>query len=359
MSRKRRIEGWKVYVLFIVIAGIIAGLIVLAIISSNQSKGYSEDLPPYSGEYSDRLRKLAEEYLSSNNPIYNSTIKYLFTKYYKTLYNTTTILNRTFTVKRNLSVEYVFKASRNETIIISTRGNGSYSYVLSLDQYGYYIIQGSGTPGNTSREFKFQLPEKFFYRAYIDVYLIVSSNSTKRVHGYIAVGKHPPRDLGTILKRTPVEFTVLTIYSWMKNSYEITDSSLSDIVENSRDPVYILENNVSRINSFEASLIMKKILDVFGIKSHIVAVDTNGDGRPDHFSLVIATFSNDPTKYSDNLMNILEGINRVGVLEGDNIHVKYIAYKGINWIIIDPVYELDYVPGQLTTTIYNVLGMII
>ncbi len=346
-------------ILFIIVAAIISGLIVLTIYSMNKQTGVVTDLPQYSGEYSIELRNIAEKYLEQNDPVFNETIKYLFTKYYLKLYNTSLVWNKTFQVKINSSIIYVVKVTRNETLIVDTHGNGTYSYVFSLDPNGKYLIEGSGSLGNSSREFKLSLPPQFFHRAYIDLYVIVSSNSSRIVEGYISIAKKPPDDIGVILTRAGIEYVTLLLNSWMKTNFNITDKSLKDIIDNTRDPAVILRNNITEINSFEASLILKKIYDILKIDSHIIAVDTDGDEEPDHFAVVIKPPNNDPAFFSDQLMNILEGINRVGEIPGGEIHVKYVPYNNINWVIIDPIYQPEYVPGQLLITSYNVLGAII
>ncbi len=349
-----------VYGIIVLIIGLTITLIILTLNTPSQSVIYA--LPPYNGEYSDALRDIASKSLAVNGSVVNDTIRYLFLKEYLKLYNGSLLFNKTFNVKVNLSVAYVFYATRNETIIIKTHGNGSYYYALFYTE-NRYLLENSETPGNSSRIFRIDLPDNYFPpgKPYMEFTVIISSNSTRRVTGYVTVSKKPPIVLDTIIRRAPIAYYTLMLDSWIRDRYTVRDEPISKVLTSTRSVGELLEQNGTVINSLEASLIAKTLLDHVMVESHIVAVDTNNDGVVDHFA-VLFKYPVKPggvTEYSSRLLNILEGFNLASKL-GDNeaLHVKYIYYGDYSWIVFDPVYS-NGVPGVVITDTYHVLGMII
>ncbi len=344
---------------YAIITGLAAVIVILIILSLTTPSTSPPPLPMYSGEHSGELRELAEHNIGIDNPLFNTTLRYLFLNYTSNLYNTSIVFNKTFRVKQNLSQIFYFKATRGEIVIIDTYGNGYYYYALFYQ--GKILLEGTETLGNSTFSFSLDIPEEYFpaTQPYIDIAVIISSNSSRPVDGFIVLSKKPPAKLDTILRRAGVEYSVLLIYTWLKDAFNITDTSLDEILEQEHTMADVLENNITIIDSFQASLLFKKFLDILGIESHVVAVDLNGDGNVDHFAVALKYSLGNPSLYVSKLLNILDGIN-VDYGEGEeDIHIKYFEYGGSTWIIIDPLYGEDYLPGTIRVDNYHLLGMII
>ncbi len=344
---------------YAVITGIATIIIILIILSLTTPGNPSPPLPLYSGEHSNELVELAKHDISASDPLLNTTLRYLFLNFTDNLYNTSIVFNKTFHVKQNLSRIFYFKATRGEIVIIDTYGNGYYYYALFYQ--GKMLLEGSETLGNSTFSFSLNIPEEYIpaTQPFIDIAVIVSSNSSRPVDGFIVLSKRPPARLDTVLRRAGIEYSALLIYTWLKDVYTITDTSLDEILEQKYTIIDVLKNNITSIDSFHASILFKKLLDILGLESHVVAVDLNGDGNADHFAVALKYPLGNPSLYISKLLNILDGIN-VNYGEGDrDIHIKYIEYGGSTWIIIDPLYGEDYLPGTIRTENYHLLGMII
>ncbi len=363
MKRRRELsrkERMIVYGVVAIIIGLVIVLIALTMIHPVKQVIYA--LPPYSGEYSDLLRDSVSSALKTNGSIVNETIRYLFLEEYKYMYNGSLLFNNTFTVAKGLSVKYTFLATRNETIIVDTHGNGSYYYALFYSE-NEYLLEGSETLGNTTRIFRFDIPDAYFppNRPYMEVSIIISTNSTGNTTGYVAVSKRPPDRIDTIIRRAPIAYFTLAINSWLKYNYTIYDEPVAREAADARSVGELLSMKPGRITSLEAALISKTLLDRVMIESHIVAIDVNGDDVIDHFA-VLFRYPVTPAganEYSSRLLNILEGFNLIGELGSGGVHVKFIQYNGYSWIILDPMYSPGHIPGQVSVDTYNILGMIV
>lgn len=344
---------------YAVITGLIAVLVVLIILSLTTPASPPPPLPMYSGEYSDELRCLARNSVDVDDPVLNSTLKYLFLNYTDILYNTSTVFNKSFRVRENLSQVFYFKATRGEIVIVDTYGNGYYYYALFYQ--GKILLEGSETLGNSTYSFALDIPEEYIpaTQPYIDIAVIVSSNSSRPVDGFITLSKRSPEKIDTVLRRAGIEYSVLLIYTWMRNTFNITDIPPAEIIQENWSVIDVLEDNATVIDSFRASLLFKKLLDILGIESHVVAVDLDGDGNADHFAIALKYSTENPSLYVSKLTNILEGMNINYGGDDENINIKYLRYGGCTWIIIDPLYGDNYLPGTIKADNYQLLGMII
>lgn len=324
--------------------------------------------PYYNGRYSSILREVLKKFQNdprwSNKSIYLPVLHEIFYEYYLKLYNTSFIMNKTFEIARDRSIIYRVFLAANETLYVETRGNGTYYYILSLDEQGYIRLLNEALPGNSTREIRVSnvlylkiSNETRKVIIYNETYLILLTNSTKPVRGYIFINKTPPLNLSSILDVYPVEYTVWLFQNWVKDRYNIIETNL-ETLENTRPPWEIIRDDIGEITSFEACLLLYKLYNITGIETRVIAIDIDGDNELDNFALALK-YDKSPEAFGKAIIDY--------ILEDANIHVnmreisiKHAVTYDATWIILDPLYEEKYIPGSITNIqFYEYIGIII
>ncbi len=308
----------------------------------------------YSGKYGEELRHLIDNYMNdprwSNKTIYRTVLREIFYQYYLTLYNTSSGVNTSFIITKDRSVAIKTFLATNESLHIETYGNGTYYYILALDPNGHIRLSNYAIAGNSVHDFPVNAT------LYNDTYIILVTNSTKTVKGYVYLWRKPPKDLTTILKLYPIEYTTWLFETWVKDRYVIRPIDFNEL-SSTRPPWEIVDVNVKEINSLEAVLLLNRLYNLTGFETHIIAIDLDGDGEMDHVSLMIK-YGKDPRAYGSAILDY--------ILRDVNIYVNYkeylfkhVVYNGEIWMILDPLYEAKYVPSYIVDKeIYEFVGII-
>jgi hypothetical protein len=277
---KRELSPREKHAVYEIIIGLVVVIAILVYLAFSTPFGntVSYPLPPYNGKYSGALRSVVSEALKNSSGRINSTLRYLFSTYYSRLYNTAIYVNKMITVRKNSSISFDIWVTRNESIIISTRGNGTYGYALFLTNIGIKL-KDSDTLGNTTRIFDIELPETYFgdYLAYTSISVVFTTNSSRPVSVVLNITKKLPESLLFIVKRSGVVFYTMLINYWINSNYHIVDEPLSSIIEHTRNVITLLSlKNGPTISSLEACILFKKFMDTVGVETHIMAVDPDG-----------------------------------------------------------------------------------
>jgi len=320
----------------------------------------------YAGRYGSAVKALIDRFSRdwrwSNATVYYPVLRHIYYEYYLKLYNTSTLVNQPFTIVRGKPAVYRIFLGANETVRIETWGNGTYTYSLVVE-LGGALAKLYEEPGNTSREVgiadEINLVVAGVKRKVIlygPAYINLSTNSTIPVSGYIRVSKDPPRNLSSILRVFPVEYTTWLFQNWIKERFKITPVDFSKLGD-TRPPWEILfSDNTTEISSLEACLILNRLYNATGIETRIIAVDLDGDGEADTFALALK-YGKTPDQFAGALLNyILEDAN---LSFGENrINLKYFVLDNTVWIVLDPLYEDERVPGHIKLEYYSFLGFV-
>ncbi|OYT38793.1 MAG: hypothetical protein B6U89_05270 [Desulfurococcales archaeon ex4484_58] len=313
----------------------------------------------YYGIYAEALNNIIEKY--TKDPRWNDLNTYkqvlheIYYEYYKRLYNTSIITNTTFTISNKTSyVIRVFLAT-NETIYVKTKGNGTYYCIVSLTDKPEeieknLIVSFAVNSSGVDKIINIEVP------IYAESFFILYTNSSKPIHGYIFINKTPPGNLTTILRVFPIEYTTWLFESWIKDRYIIKPIDPEEISE-TRPPWEIVYKNITEITSLEACLLMSRLYNLTGIRNHIIAVDLDGDGEMDHIALMIE-YEKDPSMFGNAILNyILRDVNLN--IEPGEVKFKHVIFYGKTWMVIDPLYEMKYIPAYIPgKEVYETLGII-
>jgi len=191
---------------------------------------------------------------------------------------------------------------------------------------------------------------------YGPAYINLSTSLTTPVSCYIHVSRKPPRNLTSILRILSVEYTTWLFQNWIKDRFKIAPLDFSKLGE-TRPPWKILfSDNITEISSLEACLILNRLYNVTGLETRIIAVDLDGGGEADTFALALK-YGKTPDRFADALLNnILEDSH---LQFGENrVNLKYFVFDNSIWIVLDPLYEDERVPGHIKLEYYGFLGFI-
>ncbi len=366
MSRRRREEeirrARRVFAISMGLAIAILAVIVIYVLMQPIPTGY------YTGVYREELDDLFKKFMNdprwNDTSIYADIFRYVFYNYYRKLYNTSMIMNKTFSITRYESTLFTVFLGAYESLYVETRGNGTYYYILTLDERGRIRLMNQAIPGNSSREIT--VSETLYLTImnttkqvilYNDTYLLFLTNSTIPVKGYVFINKTPPTNLSRILDIYPVEYTVWLFENWIRDRYEITPVDPDKIGE-TRPPWTIYSENVTEITSLEACILLYKLYNFTGIESHIIAIDLDGDRELDHFALAIK-YDRGPRAFGNAILNYILRDANIYVSE-TRFSFKHAITETGTWIILDPVYELKYVPACIVgVQYYDNLGIVL
>jgi len=356
IKRRQRILTISMLITIIILA-------VIVILSINYQPSIY-----YNGRYANVLRDLFERFKNDprwiNKTYYHPVLREIFYEYYIRLYNTSVLINNTFTIVKDKVIRYPVFIGANETIYIETYGNGTYYYVLSLDPDGKVIIPESAGVGNSSKEIRFPSEIELTIGnttkktiLYGTGYILLTTNSTEPVHGRLFVNKTPPLNLSSILTLFPEEYTIWLFQNWVKDRFIIKKIEL-DKLQDTRPPWDIIDGNVSEITILEACILLNRLYFAIGFNTSIIAIDLDGDNELDTFALAFK-YSKDPNAYVKTLIEyILSDANIY--IKPMEINVKYIKINITKYyIILDPLHEDKYIPGFIRgVTYYSNIGYI-
>jgi len=315
----------------------------------------------YNGRYANVLRELFDRFKNdprwNNKTYYYPILREVFYKYYLNLYNTSVLINETFTIKKDEIIRYPVFIGANETIYVETYGNGTYYYILSLDPDGKVLLPESAGVGNSSKEIRF--PNEIELNIgnttkktilYGTGYLLLTTNSTEIIYGRIFVNKTPPLNLSSILTLFPEEYTIWLFQNWIKDSYVIKKIEL-DKLQDTRPPWDIIDGDAREITILEACILLNRLYFIAGFNTSIIAIDLDGDNELDSFALAF-NYSKDPNTYAKIMVEyILRDVNIY--IESTEINVKHIKVNSTKYyIILDPLHEDKHIPGCIKNIIY-------
>lgn len=369
-SRKRREDevrkARKKFVISMTIALVVLTILVVYMIV-NMPTGY------YRGRYSSLLKELFEKLVNdeewSNESNYHIYLREIFYEYYIKLYNTSFIFNYTFLLRPGQeSVVYRVFLGANETLYVETYGNDTYYYTISLDIHGKINILGYALLGNSSRSIAISdVIELTLERRnatlrtvlYNESYLIIFTNISRPVSGYVFVNKTPPVNLTSILRVVPIEYTVWLFQNWIRDRYTILTRervSIDDMIRNVKPPWDILSKDTRDITILEACILLHRLYSIVGIENRILAIDLDGDSELDHFAIAIK-YAKTPSDYVRIMTDYILNDANINIIDRE-VNVKYATALEANWIIVDPVYEYKYVPAFINLKYYYNLGIV-
>ncbi|MEM1768549.1 MAG: hypothetical protein QXX35_00630 [Desulfurococcaceae archaeon] len=327
----------------------------------------------YRGRYSSILKNVFEKIQSDENwdneTIYNVYLREIFYEYYVNLYNTSIIFNQSFllTPDNSIAIYRVFLGA-NETLFIETYGNDTYYLTLSLDVQGRMNLLGYAIPGNTSRNIEvsdviylkienYNLTKRVIL--YNETYLIIYTNISKPVSGYVFVNKTPPLNLTSILRIIPVEYTIWLFQNWIRDRYyikTIDKNNIENVLRNTRPPWEILDKSIKEITVLEACILLYRLYSLMNIESKVIAIDLDGDNELDHFAIAVK-YTRTVNDYVRIMIDYILNDANIYIEETD-VNVKHAVVDNTYWLILDPVYELKYVPSFIKLKYYINLGIV-
>jgi len=334
----------------------VLGTIAILLLNINEQSVY------YSGKYALSLKSLIMKYRGDdrwrNETIYYGVLRKIFYEYYLKLYNLSTGVNNTFLISRDHQLVINVFLATNETLYIETYGNDTYYYVISLDKDMSFLKKNGSnllvdvTLGNSEHEIRIEA--KYIYN---ETYIILFTNATTPVKGWIYFKRTPPLNLSSILAMHPFEYTSWLFQNWVKERYLIKPVDLEHL-ENTRPPWIIIQDNVTEITSLEAVLLLDRLYNLTGFETRYCAVDLNGDGEADHVALMVR-YNKRGDFYGNVLVNyVLRDANIY--FENMKVKFKHVVLGNATWIVLDPLYEAKYIPSFIQgTDVYEIIGLIL